>query len=65
MSSFSAPTAPTSADTNFVPGDRVMHKIFGKGIVKHATTDTVEVYFEKSGKVKKLLKGFAPLTRIS
>lgn len=65
MSSFSAPTAPTPADTNFVPGDRVMHKIFGKGIVKHATTDTVEVYFEKSGKVKKLLKGFAPLTRIS
>ena len=55
----------SAANVNFTPGDRVMHKIFGKGIVRASTTDTVEVYFEKSGKVKKLLKGFAPLKLIS
>ena len=49
----------------FVAGDRVSHKTFGPGTVISASGDMIEVQFEKSGKVKKLMKGFAPIVRLN
>jgi DNA helicase-2/ATP-dependent DNA helicase PcrA len=45
-------------------GDKVTHKIFGPGVVLAADQDTVSVHFERTGKTKKLMKGFAPLVKI-
>ena len=44
----------------FAAGDHVAHKTFGPGVVKGVSGDTIEVYFTRTGKTKKLLKGFAP-----
>ncbi len=48
----------------FSAGDHVAHKTFGPGVVKAVSGDTIEVYFTRTGKTKKLLKGFAPIVRI-
>ena len=75
--SYSAPIAPhakragdaaaapvsSGADT-FAKGDRVSHKTFGPGIIVGVTGDTLEVSFTRTGKTKKLLKGFAPIVKI-
>lgn len=53
------------AEETFAPGDQVSHKTFGPGIVKEASGDTITVYFTRSGKTKKLMKGFAPIVKIS
>ena len=60
-----APAAPVSsgADT-FAKGDRVSHKTFGPGIIVGVSGDTLEVSFTRTGKTKKLLKGFAPIVKI-
>ena len=63
-----APAAPAprrrqEAET-FSPGDHVSHKTFGPGIVKSAQGDTIEVYFTRTGKTKKLMRGFAPIVKI-
>jgi DNA helicase-2/ATP-dependent DNA helicase PcrA len=42
----------------------VAHKTFGPGVVKAVSGDTIEVYFTRTGKTKKLLKGFAPIVKI-
>ena len=49
---------------SFSPGDHVSHKTFGPGVVLSASGDTIEVRFTRTGKTKKLLKGFAPLVKI-
>ena len=49
---------------DFTKGDRVSHKTFGPGVVVAASGDTVEVKFTRTGKTKKLLKGFAPLVKV-
>ena len=56
--------AAAAAET-FAAGDRVSHKTFGPGTVISASGDMIEVQFEKSGKVKKLMKGFAPIVKLS
>ena len=64
----SAPAAAPSAyekPTDFAKGDRVSHKTFGPGVVVTASGDTIEVKFTRTGKTKKLLKGFAPLVKVS
>ena len=64
----SAPAAAPSAyekPTDFAKGDRVSHKTFGPGVVVAASGDTIEVKFTRTGKTKKLLKGFAPLVKVS
>ena len=75
--SYSAPIAPhakragdasaapvsSGADT-FAKGDRVSHKTFGPGIIVGVSGDTLEVSFTRTGKTKKLLKGFAPIVKI-
>ena len=55
---------PAAAEA-FAKGDRVSHKTFGPGVVVSVTVDTVEVKFTRTGKTKKLLKGFAPLVKVS
>ena len=52
------------AAESFSAGDQVAHKTFGPGVVKAVSGDTIEVYFTRTGKTKKLLKGFAPIVRI-
>ena len=54
-----------AAATTFAAGDRVSHKTFGPGTVISAAGDMIEVQFERSGQTKKLMKGFAPIVRIS
>ena len=54
-----------AAAETFAAGDRVSHKTFGAGTVLSASGDMIEVQFEKSGKVKKLMKGFAPIVKLT
>ncbi len=55
---------PAKVAEAFSAGDHVAHKTFGPGVVKSVSGDTIEVYFTRTGKTKKLLKGFAPIVRI-
>ena len=63
-----APVGPkpdaARAAASFAPGDQVSHKTFGPGVVLAASGDTIEVRFTRTGKTKKLLKGFAPIVKI-
>ena len=63
-----APAAPAAGTKrSYKPGDKVEHKVFGRGVVLKATPaagDTiVEIQFEKAG-VKKTMANYAPLTLI-
>ena len=58
------PDAAKAAET-FAAGDRVKHKTFGTGKVISAEGDMIEVQFDKSGQTKKLMKGFAPIVKLS
>lgn len=55
---------PARESASFSPGDHVSHKTFGPGVVLSASGDTIEVRFTRTGKTKKLLKGFAPIVKI-
>lgn len=55
----------TQAHASYKPGDRVSHKVFGAGVVQSDTGDMVTVRFSKTGKTKKLMKGFAPLVKLT
>lgn len=57
------PDAARAAEV-FAPGDTVSHKTFGQGTVISASGDMIEVKFEKTGQVKKLMKGFAPIVKV-
>ncbi len=57
------PDAARAAEV-FAPGDAVSHKTFGPGTVISVDGDMIEVQFEKSGRTKKLMKGFAPLVKL-
>ena len=48
----------------FAAGDAVSHKTFGPGTVISVDGDMIEVQFERSGKTKKLMKGFAPIVKL-
>ena len=54
-----------SASQDFAAGDTVSHKTFGTGTVISVVGDMIEVQFEKTGQTKKLMKGFAPIVKIS
>ena len=54
-----------SASQDFAAGDTVSHKTFGTGIVLSVVGDMIEVQFEKTGQTKKLMKGFAPIVKLS
>ncbi|WP_273384504.1 ATP-dependent helicase [Enorma phocaeensis] len=57
------PDAAKAAET-FAAGDTVRHKTFGTGTVISVAGDMIEVRFEKTGQVKKLMKGFAPIVKM-
>lgn len=54
-----------SASQDFDAGDTVSHKTFGTGTVISVVGDMIEVQFEKTGQTKKLMKGFAPIVKLS
>lgn len=54
-----------SASQDFAAGDTVSHKTFGTGTVISIAGDMIEVQFEKTGQTKKLMKGFAPIVKLS
>lgn len=54
-----------SASQDFTAGDTVSHKTFGTGTVISVAGDMIEVQFEKTGQTKKLMKGFAPIVKLT
>ena len=54
-----------AAAATFAAGDRVSHKTFGPGTVIATAGDMIEVQFERSGQTKKLMKGFAPIVKLT
>lgn len=54
-----------SAAQDFAAGDTVSHKTFGTGTVISVVGDMIEVQFEKTGQTKKLMKGFAPIVKLT
>ena len=54
----------SGADVNLQVGDKVSHGVFGPGVVKEVDGDRISIYFEKLAITKKLLKNFAPITKI-
>ena len=54
-----------SASQDFAAGDTVSHKTFGTGTVISVAGDMIEVQFENTGQTKKLMKGFAPIVKLS
>ena len=48
----------------FAVGDRVDHKTFGIGQAVGIDGDKLTIRFSKSGKTKKLLKGYAPIVKL-
>ena len=59
-----AGSSAAAASGSFAKGDRVSHKTFGPGQVLSVEGDMIEVKFTRTGKTKKLLKGFAPLVKV-
>ncbi len=57
---------PAAPAKSYAPGEVVMHKVFGRGIVTRVTPaagdQIVEINFDKVG-VKKTMANFAPLTK--
>ena len=62
------PAAAPAGAKRYAPGDVVMHKVFGRGVVTRVTPAAgdliVEIRFDKVG-VKKTMANFAPLTKVS
>ncbi len=52
------------AAEGFQAGDHISHKTFGPGVVLSTSGDMIEVRFTRTGKVKKLMKGFAPIVKV-
>ena len=57
---------PVQRRTNdtFAAGDHVSHKTFGPGTVVSVEGDIITVRFSRTGSVKQLMRGFAPLVKI-
>ena len=64
----SAAPRPAASAKSYQPGDVVMHKVFGRGVVTRVTPAAgdfiVEIRFDKVG-VKKTMANYAPLTKVS
>lgn len=56
--------ANVTVSVEFAEGDRVDHKTFGSGTVVSVDGDKITVLFNKSGKTKTLLKGYAPIVKL-
>ena len=58
------PEVATSSD-DFAVGDQISHKTFGQGKVTAVNGDVIEVFFTRTGKKKKLMRGFAPIVKVT
>ncbi|MGN0286370.1 MAG: UvrD-helicase domain-containing protein [Atopobiaceae bacterium] len=58
------PRVSAKASDTFQKGDHVSHKTFGPGVVVNVQGDVIEVQFQRTGKRKKLMKGFAPIVKV-
>ncbi len=56
--------APAEPAAEFKPGDRVDHKVFGRGVVESVSGDELIIRFERTGQKKKLLVGYAPIVMV-
>lgn len=54
----------SAASASFSVGDRVDHKIFGRGTVVKVDGDQLHIKFAKTGQTKKLLKDYAPIVKV-
>ena len=54
----------TSAAANVKAANRHLVKTFGPGVVLSVEGDVVSVRFSRTGSVKQLMRGFAPLVKI-
>jgi len=54
---------PRRHESGFAVGDNVLHKTFGRGVVKKREGEALIVEFE-GGVTKRLLEGYAPLLRV-
>lgn len=64
-----SPVAPRRQEQKKAPevyavGDHVSHKTFGPGVVVSIEGDMISVQFSRTGKTKKLMRGFAPLVKV-
>ena len=63
-----APAEPAAPGIEFKPGDKVVHKMFGEGMVINTVTVNGDVQatvaFDEKHGVKKLLLGMAPLEKL-
>ena len=50
---------------SYAIGEVVDHKTFGRGVISDIQGDVLYICFSKSGDTKKLLKGYAPIVKIS
>ncbi len=60
----SSGSCDTLRQYTFAKGDRVDHKVFGRGTVTAAKGDQLTVRFDKNGVQKTLLVGYAPLVKV-
>lgn len=51
-------------NSDFKRGDKVEHKVFGRGTIKRVDGDRIYVKFDRSGQEKTLMKNFAPIVKI-
>lgn len=58
------PQTPSASPLDLSLGDKVNHKVFGNGEVVGLEGSKIIVRFEKTGKIKSLLKGFSPLVKL-
>ena len=58
--SFKSSTGDTKLSTN----DIIEHKVFGKGRVVGIDGDKISIKFDRTGKVKTLLKDYAPIVKV-
>ena len=50
--------------SDFAVGDKVDHKVFGRGVVVKVEGDALSIEFERTGETKRLLAGLAPIMKI-
>ena len=58
------PAVEKQAPLKLQKGDRVSHKTFGPGVVLSVDGDKLQIKFTRTGKVKMLLAGFAPIVKV-
>ncbi len=54
-----------AADMSFAKGDRIDHRVFGRGTVTEVSGNTLAIRFDRTGVVKKLLKDYAPIVKVN